>query len=194
MKKTTIITTLFAIVVIASAFSFKVLNAPDKGKPSVQEPAMVGTIISSALDYDNLIKITNDPKVINPAKSKWIPADGRSIQGSLLNKLTNMPNSPDLRGRFTRGLNTIYSVGQPVLDIGTADQDGANRVVGDFQNDELESHSHNMKGSTLNCGAPPGYRVINGTDAPTYDQRTKETGGSETRPKNIAVYYYIRIN
>jgi len=157
---------------------------------------IIGTVIASVLDYANLIKITKDPNVIDPTTSSWIPADGRSIAGSQLSKLTGQSNSPDLRGRFLRGLNEIYSVDQPIFDITSADSDdpNKNRKAGSYQQDSFTHHSHSINGSTLNCGTPPGYQVLNNTPGPTYTQSTSAVGGSETRPKNISVYYYIKIN
>ena len=163
----------------------------------------VGTVEASVLDYDNFIKITNDPKVIDPQKSTWIPADGRSIEGSKLSKLTNVGNAPDLRGTFLRGLNVIYSDGQPALDFKKSDPDGANRKPGDSQSDVIKQHNHGFSHviqvapNEPNNGGTGGFsHQSSGTEH--YNNYgavgVNPDGGSETRPRNVAVYYYIKIN
>lgn len=166
---------------------------------------ILGTVITSMLDYDHLIVITKDPKVIDPEKSEWIPADGRSIEGSLLSKKTGMTVAPDLRGRFIRGLNIIYGTGQPPLDKDKADVNGENRKAGDYQGDEFRAHDHKATGKlgTNVTGTNKTLDVEEGDDKynsdPNFAQKdvkidVKNSGGDETRPKNIAVYFYIKIN
>jgi microcystin-dependent protein len=105
-------------------------------------------------------------------------------------------NLPDMRGQFLRGLDVS----------GTVDPDGAGRVVGDSQADEMQGHRHedgdgweavnmyagtggnmlykqNGIGSTANLIADPISDGVNGTP------RT----GLETRPKNVAVNYIIKL-
>ncbi|MCC6370542.1 MAG: hypothetical protein IT236_05990 [Bacteroidia bacterium] len=169
----------------------------------LQQP--LGTIISSVLNYDQFCDTIHENPAINNVSSTYVPCDGRSIIGSKLEKLTvvgpkqphnenHMTNAPDLRGRFFRGLNHFYSAGEPDINLNLADPDGQGRKVNTFQADIVGKHKHTVSGSVLNCGMPPGYHVINNTATPNYTQETSDTGGSETRPKNIAVYYYIRIN
>jgi hypothetical protein len=170
---------------------------------------ILGTVIASVLDYDHLVTITGDPKVIDPTTTNWIPADGRNIAGSNLSKLTKALNAPDLRGRFLRGLNTIFSDGAPELNISTADQGDPhnNRTAGDYQDSVVGAHSHvvDMRtGYMMDLGKwqnpPPTSIYI--ADRPAfgndYGNLTASSNGSgmapETRPKNIAVYYYIKIN
>jgi len=169
--------------------------------------AILGTVIASVLEYDHLVKITGDPIVINPKVSTWIPADGRSIIDSALSKITGEPTSPDLRGRFLRGLNTFFSNGQPNLLITAADEDdpSSNRKAGAYQGDCLRSHPHNASGHINGsvCGSN-GTRDVDGGDQkwncdPNFGDHNvvvsiQPFGGSETRPKNVSVYYYIKIN
>lgn len=88
---------------------------------------------------------------------------------------------PDLRGEFIRGWDNSRGV-----DSG--------RSFGSFQADELKSHTHNSQYDTR---TPSGidYSGANeiaglGTDR-TYP--TTATGGSETRPRNIALLPCIKI-
>ncbi len=162
---------------------------------------ITGSVIASVLDYAHLIKITNDPEVIDPKKSGWIPADGRSIAGSQLSTLSGMQNAPDLRGRFLRGLNTIYNVGQPPLNSSTADVDdpASNRKAGDYQGDVFTQHTHacsHFNGGVITdmSNDQDQRRCSYGNMIPATTDPASVGGGSETRPKNIAVYYYIKIN
>ena len=95
-------------------------------------------------------------------------------------------NLPDMRGQFLRGLDAS----------GTVDPDGAGRVVGDNQTDDFASHDHDGY-SNLNLlyagggGRPndaPNGRATSGRSWSTLD-----SGGDETRPKNVAVNYIIKL-
>ena len=168
---------------------------------------ILGTVISSVLDYDNLIKITGDPKVIDTKLSAWIPADGRSILQSKLNHVSGLIAAPDLRGRFVRGLNTMYSIGQPNLVITTADEDdpNSNRKACDYQGDSFRSHAHSASGHINGsvCGSNMTHDVSEGREKwnsdPNFGDHTvivsvQPFGSTETKPKNVSVYFYIKIN
>ncbi|WP_428328738.1 hypothetical protein [Mucilaginibacter sp.] len=168
---------------------------------------ILGTVIASVLDYDHLIKITGDPTVINPHTSVWIPADGRSIANSELSKQTGLTNAPDLRGRFIRGLNTIYSIGQPALVVSAADEDdpNSNRKAGEYQGDTFRLHAHSASGHINGSvsGSNNTHDVSGGGDKWNSDPNfgdhnvvvsVQPFGGAETRPKNVSTYYYVKIN
>lgn len=85
-------------------------------------------------------------------------------------------NLPDLRGEFVRGWDDSRGV-----DSG--------RSFGSWQDDAFESHTHAYYGSTgayvyLSAGAIPVYDNWSGT--------TGATGGSETRPRNVALLACIK--
>jgi microcystin-dependent protein len=86
---------------------------------------------------------------------------------------------PDLRGYFVRG-------------SGLNDDGTTSGTFGAKQADELQSHTHTMyihpaTGSGTNTNSA---RFSNlGLGSAT----TQATGGSETRPKNIAMLYCIKI-
>ena len=93
-------------------------------------------------------------------------------------------NLPDMKGQFLRGLDTS----------GVVDPDGAGRVVGDNQADEFASHTHQyirygQTTSTGGFGIPP-----QGANPTPQFGTTTEAGGNETRPKNITVNIFIKIN
>ena len=83
-------------------------------------------------------------------------------------------NLPDLRGEFVRG----YDDGRGV-DSG--------RVFGSSQSDELKAHTHGYN-QTVNGGSGrPG-----GNDGYALASTTDSSGGTETRPRNVALLYCIK--
>lgn len=177
----------------------------------------VGTIISSFLNWTEFQNVTQN-NANNPAGlfwtsrySKWAPADGRQVPLSKFTTAASQPNVPDLRGQFIRGLNSFDPDNQPsAVDPAKADPD--NRTRGSFQPDAFGKHDHDLTDpghfhtfSTRaaqqgNQGNPPiasdnGGQVSGANTSPKVTGISMaKAGEAETRPKNIAVYYYIRIN
>ena len=134
-----------------------------------------------------------------------MPLEGQTVpQDCPYYKLTGRETLPDFRGLFLRGLNE-FTPAKPRTDK-YADPDGAGRVAGgDPQLDTLAPHKHTLSIGTRNASEGGGTHYFSGhtarpgdtaehpglplTQAPSVDA----TGEKETRPKNIAVYYYIRI-
>jgi hypothetical protein len=116
----------------------------------------------------------------------WVLMDGRSIVGSDYSALTGATQLPDARGKFLRMLNAGA--------IGDQFDPEANRHAGSYQTDELKAHKHSY---TDRWGAENGHgqRIHLGTSTyKTTNFSTNNTGGAETRPKNIAVYFYVKVN
>ena len=87
---------------------------------------------------------------------------------------------PDLRGEFMRGWDDSRGV-----DSG--------RGFGSFQADEFESHSHNYTNPT-NGSTPTGTGGGTNTSFPVVNGgTTTSTGGSETRPRNVALLACIKF-
>jgi microcystin-dependent protein len=84
---------------------------------------------------------------------------------------------PDLRGEFVRGWDNSRGV------------DSA-RAFGSAQADEIEAHTHTIdgEGQQVLAGGANSAVTFTGTDA----ANTGSTGGSETRPRNIALMYCIK--
>jgi microcystin-dependent protein len=88
---------------------------------------------------------------------------------------------PDLRGEFIRGWDNGRGV-------------DPNRVLGSFQDDIFKSHTH----TTVQM---IGDNAVDGVDSTTrfsgdhhnQARNTGATGGSETRPRNVAMIYCIKI-
>lgn len=84
---------------------------------------------------------------------------------------------PDMRSQFLRG-----------LDYGKGIDEG--RIVLSLQEDMLKSHNHVIPPSNVVTGVGmgfqgSGFQFIN-------DKTTEYTGGTETRPKNIAFLYIVK--
>jgi microcystin-dependent protein len=127
----------------------------------------------------------------NP-KGRWLFCDGRSLSRTKYKELfeaigtrygkgdgVNTFNIPDRRGLFPR-----------TLDAGHGMDEDSRRELGSYQVDEFKAHTHFSQGGTSNNWGP-----ATGVHAPfsiTGSRETTETGGQETRPKNISVYTCIR--
>jgi hypothetical protein len=136
----------------------------------------------------------------------WVLMDGRDLSvtnpGSAYETLTGQSTLPDARGQFLRGKNNTRS-------DGNEDPDGE-RGLGDFQVDKLQGHRHEMWiDNDLGAGSLNGGQRLHRADA----SRTGAAGtgdyiraltpdgtngtprpGIETRPKNIAINIFIKIN
>ncbi|WP_281638395.1 hypothetical protein [Flavobacterium marginilacus] len=160
----------------------------------------VGTIVTSVLDYPTFCKLNNQSEVLNLKKSKWAPCDGRSVAGSDYANYDAVV--PDLRGVFLRGLNDFKVPLAPSINPQQADPDpdvkGNPRKEKSFQNDAIQTHTHNFNTggwyNNGNKGSGIGYVGVNWDQGRTTTGPTGNVSEKETRPKNVAVYYYIRIN
>lgn len=125
---------------------------------------------------------------MNSAPSGWLVANGSSVGTGGVNAALfaaigytyggsgGLFNLPDLRGYFLRG-------------SGTNTDGTASGAFGAKQADELKAHTH-----TVGIQSSParesggGETIISGGPL-----TTGSTGGTETRPKNIAMLYCIKL-
>jgi hypothetical protein len=168
----------------------------------------IGTIIASMLEFE---------KFQDVAGNTWKPADGRKVSAkSKYAKLTGNTTLPDLRGMFLRGLNQFDPLTGPRLDK-YKDPDGRGRKAGKPQDDATSlpknkkspfkgmaasagDHSH-VYFKALRVGGRSGSEDRAASEASTTGSAGDHThtvlitagGDSETRPVNIAVFYYIKI-
>ena len=107
--------------------------------------------------------------------SGWLECNGQAAPTALADVL-GTPNVPDLRGEFVRGFDNGRGV-----DTG--------RTLLSSQADEFKEHRHTIA-SFQRSSATPGndnpYRTRTGTE------NTSLVGGSETRPRNVALMYIIK--
>lgn len=129
------------------------------------------------------------------APDGWIVCDGATVSRTTYARLfaaigttfgagngSTTFRLPDLRGEFIRA-----------LDLGRGVDAG--RTLGSFQAGEIQSHKHfgkNIAGSDglPDSGFTAGERLGSGDGNPAFE--TTNTGGSETRPRNVALLYCIR--
>lgn len=160
----------------------------------------VGTVVASLLDFQSFRAHLGETGDWDPNTSKWAPANGQSVAGSEYWRIKSggtegtETSVPDMRGLFLRGLNAIGPGYEQRAD-GKQDPDETRRTAGMYQADSFERHHHELR-APLRVGTQihgPGWA----TDAPDVERSiaTDERGeAAETRPRNVAVYYYVRIN
>lgn len=169
---------------ITEAVDAKIAKLPNISQEQIRadiaQSLPVGTVVSSLLSPNTFYQQANR----DAATPTWLLADGRNASGTLYANLLGKPTLPDLRGMFLRGLNADRKDGQQ-------DPDGANREAGDYQADLFGAHSHRYGDSSQ-----AGSGSANAFDArpKNLGYETEKTGGTETRPRNVAVYYYIKVN
>ena len=148
----------------------------------------VGTIVASLLPPQDFAQATGDPADFDLARSHWTFADDKGkVPGTGWAKLTGNKPIPDLRGMFLRGINSSRKDGM---------QDpGGERHPGDYQEDRVGRHAHEYTTAGIwgrsfqgENGQPHTAFEKGGTTANNINDQV------ETRPRNVAVYYYIRIN
>ena len=129
------------------------------------------------------------PFAMNSVPTGWLAADGTAVSRSTYATLfaaiattygvgdgSTTFNVPDLRGYFVRGTGT--------------NSDGT--VSGTFaakQADELKSHTHTYTFKSTTGGSSAGGDPNSITNTSV---NTGATGGTETRPRNIAMLYCIK--
>lgn len=164
----------------------------------------IGTIICSLLDFDKF-NIATSNNAQSPTGewdskfSKWAPADGRLVTYSRYSKVTDKNNLPDMRGVFIRGVNVFdpkeeINPASSVKTVSDIQKNPDNPKAGDFQKDEFQKHSHGTAGhyQEFSIRGPQSlFRLMEGTGGHETDPAGTST---ETRPKNVSVFYYIRIN
>jgi hypothetical protein len=116
--------------------------------------------------------------------TSWVLADGRNIAGTDLATLTGWTNAPDLRGVFLRG-----------KDHGVGRNPDGDTALGTYQLDDFASHDHTYTDRYDDDGSNVSTDVTNNAGEVVIENKTTGlSGGDETRPKNITVNFFIKIN
>lgn len=118
----------------------------------------------------------------------WMMCDGSTIPVEFKNLRKVCGNNvPDYRGMFLRGLNNNRNDGRE-------DPNGKNRKIGSFQGDQFRAHDHTFERFEHPTIVGSGL-IKTGITSSSVDRKhplTGETGGDETRPRNIAVNWIIK--
>jgi hypothetical protein len=164
----------------------------------------VGTIISSYLDWTAFQALTKNNER-NPngnfwtsKYSRWAPADGRKVPNSHFASITSAEKIPNLQGVFIRGLNSFDPQSGNTVPAEQADPANS-RSAGSFQSDEFKSHNHSATVNGSNYAYKTGGMGIQSNKGQEVQWGNPSVsignnGGDETRPKNISLFYYIKIN
>lgn len=149
-----------------------------------QDNGSVGDIIQSMLTEEQFIEENG---------AGWVLADGRAVSGTKYATLIGA-NIPDLRGQFLRGKDygrhAIDGKGNPDGDLG----------LGQDQGHAFGSHAHSndyyyadtsstpkVDGLFANFGGDARYGHVGVRNSGT-------NGGDETRPRNVTVNIFIKID
>lgn len=132
----------------------------------------------------------------------WVLMDDNiPLENSKLKIIHHIDSVPDARGMFIRGLDKNGKNGDVFFK-----EEGRPRTIQDPQKDAIENHRHAIQayetskhahkdgGSifiTLYADKKHSYRSV---DRISYGVKEGEKKSTETRPKNIALYVYIKIN
>lgn len=93
-------------------------------------------------------------------------------------------NTPDLRGQFVRGWSD--AVGQ--------EYSGSPARRNDYQAQEIQSHNHGVQRDLIgSTGSTNDVTAANEGISDFNPAATTNTGGVETRPKNYALAYIMRV-
>lgn len=157
----------------------------------------IGAIISSNLKYTTFLEVNNFKITENMSKVIWVPCDGRNVSSSKYGKFSG--NVPDLRGLFLRNVNDYGVEFDGVSKVDTAQSNPENTKAGVFQNESFKAHTHGLRWWASGGRVLPNvYPGINNSYNPNVNQASSKgvmsSGGNETRPKNMTVYYYVKIN
>lgn len=195
-----------ALIGILKDFSIKTYKQlQDEVKPSADNTA-IGSIVASYLNFEQFSAITENNKnstggIWTPGKSRYAPCDGRSVVNSKLSSISGLSNVPDLRGVFLRGLNVFDR--EEVTPVASDNADPDSRLVGTYQADAFQGHKHFSHDALVIRGDKdlpnqpdqrPNQKYSNNSAGVHDAGYGKPRISIETRPKNVAVYYYIKIN
>jgi hypothetical protein len=180
------------------------------GSPKAQEvicSGAVGDVKYSILDPTQFAAVNG---------GCWVPMDGRSITGSKLATITGLASVANAGGLFLRGQEFAGQTANHDPDR------TATSTIATLQDENFKSHSHT--GSTSTDGyhshsiyenmdydngngdsgsdryyTPTGqdgggYLYTSGAGSHNHTLTINNTGGTETRPKNLNLWTYIRIN
>ncbi|MBL7952059.1 MAG: hypothetical protein JNM62_10095 [Flavobacteriales bacterium] len=182
------------VINVREQMSVPALQIP--GVPVVDRNATpIGSIVSSVLPYNEFMAANGFESMtaaMDLSVIPWVPCDGRAVGSSMYGKYSG-GNVPDLRGQFLRGIND-YGVPSPSLaPLSDNRKNPEGQSAGQFQDDGVGNHTHgyltnNTPGTSVGLACAPN----NASSVFSTQGNSGATG--DTRPRNVTVYFYIRIN
>jgi len=133
------------------------------------------------------------PFAMSTVPSGWLECNGAAVSRSTYSALFSAIGTtygagdgsstfkvPDMRGEFPRGWDNSRGI-----DSG--------RGIGSSQADDFKSHSHTRSATNGFGSGGAAFDVTRGSlDGGPFTATTSATGGTETRPRNIALMYCIK--
>jgi hypothetical protein len=161
--------------------------------------APIGTIVSSVLDPVTFAEIIGEVEGASVKERTWVLADGRDVTDSQYSRTTHKANIPDLRDLFLRGIDAKnsrvpgavegYATALPSIAFtGVAKAAGGDLHFNEFVNG---TDAYNVGGRDVARSYP---HAIDFNWAHTHAVEINAGGDAETRPRNAAVFYYIKVN
>lgn len=197
----------------SAAAQLTTVNATTVGAATVNATTVNATTVNATtVNATNIFPVGGVIPYAGPLTDSlpacWMPCDGRPLSRSDYKPLFDAIGTtygigdgsttfhlPDYRGMFLRAVDEGIGMDPDAgsrgpqnngpNDVGTA----APGTVGTRQADEFGQHSHTYYQSTY-VGSDGNW---SGGDWNNVYQQTQNAGGSETRPKNVYVYYLIRV-
>ena len=178
------------LALVAGKLKVGTITSNEMGVDSVTTNAIADGAVTQAKTSNMLVPAgAIMPFAMNGAPTGWLAADGTAVSRSTYATLfaaiattygvgdgSTTFNLPDLRGYFVRG-------------SGTNSDTTASGAFGAKQADELKSHTHTYTFKSTTGGSSAGGDPNSITNTTV---NTGATGGTETRPKNIAMFYCIK--
>jgi len=133
-----------------------------------------------------------EPKIFKKLHSGWELLMGQNLSVDTALAQLGVTKLPDARGVFLRGLNVSDEFGKH-NENGDPEID---RSVGSYQPDDFKSHNH-LQATTASviAGGPTSTMAGVSRGGAIQDViSTAYTGSKETRPRNIALYIYVKVN
>lgn len=183
-------------VVTQAGFIWIALSANTNSVPSLANSNWLQ--IPTKAQIDDALALAAPPGAVqnfarNTAPTGWLKANGAAVSRATYPALfsaigttfgagngTTTFNLPDLRGEFVRGWDDGRGV-----DVG--------RLFGTTQGQSIQSHNHGVPADIGNNVTPSARVNTTTNNAATQTISTSDTGGLETRPRNIALLVCIKF-
>jgi hypothetical protein len=163
----------------------------------------IGTIVASVLPYSAFLEANGLPQTNDMSKAVWIPCDGRQLNSGDGNSsvYARYGTVPDLRGVFLRGANDFGVIYPGVAAVDPTRNNPDNTAVGVVQADAFQTHSHGIMVGQGPYGVDYTHELHVGQGGSTDMARGRNDvviqpagTAAETRPRNMTVFFYLKIN